>query len=231
MAHTLLREKATQLRLQGYTYGQIKRELGLSKGTLSYWLHKYPLSEKRLKELAIIRNHNRDLAVERFRNTLREKRLARMKETYYSQKSFLIPLSERELLIAGLFLYWGEGTKSRNQLSVSNTDPKVIKFALFWMTQILKIPVSKIKVGLHLYKDMDIEETIKYWSETLNLPKEQFSKPYIKKTNREGLTYKSFGHGTCKLCYSNVPLCEQVAMSIKAISDKYGTESDTFWYN
>ena len=157
MAHVLLREKAIKLRLQGYTYGQIKRELGLSKGTLSYWLHKYPLSEERLKELFKIRDHNRDIAVERYRNTLREKRLTRLKAVYELQKTSLLPLSEKDLLIAGLFLYWGEGAKGRGILSISNTDPKVIKFALFWMTQILNIPTNKIKAGLHLYKDMDID--------------------------------------------------------------------------
>lgn len=231
MAHVLLRERAIQLRLQGYTYSQIKRELGLSKGTLSYWLHKYPLSEERLKELFKIRDHNRDIAVERYRNTLRGKRLKRLKETYELQKEFLLPLSEKELLITGLFLYWGEGGKDRGQVTISNTDPKVIKFALFWMTQSLKIPPSKIKVGLHLYKDMNVDDTVNYWSEMLGLPKEQFSKPYIKKTNREGLTYKGFGHGTCKLCYSNVSLCEKIAMSIKAISDMYGEKTNLFWYN
>lgn len=231
MAHTLLREKAIQLRLQGYTYGQIKRELGLPKGTLSYWLHKYPLGEQSLQKLSKSRAQARDIARERYRNTVRERRLKKLKAVYEIQKNSILPLSEKELLIAGLFLYWGEGAKGRGIVSISNTDPKVAKFAFFWMTQILRVPISKIKVGLHIYKDMDVEETIKFWSKVLNLPKEQFNKPYIKKTNREGLTYKSFGHGTCKIEYYSVSLCEQIAMSIKAVSDMYGAKNDLFWYN
>lgn len=231
MAHTLLREKATQLKLQGFTYGQIKRELGIAKATLSGWLSHYPLTEERLKTVLIERDHNRDIAGERYRNTQREKRLKRLQETYNLQKNNLLPLSEKELFIAGIFLYWGEGGKHKGQLSVSNTNPNVLKFVLFWMTHVLKVPLGKIKANLHLYKDMDVEETINYWARTLNLPKEQFSKPYIKKSNRADLTYKSFGYGTCRLYHCSVLLCEQVAMSIKAISDTYGTKSDIFWYN
>ncbi len=88
-----------------------------------------------------------------------------------------------------------------------------------------------IKINLHLYKDMDIEESIDFWSKTLNIPPSQFRKPYIKKSNREGLTYKSFGYGTCRLYTCSVLLSEKIAMSIKAISDKYGAKSEIFWYN
>lgn len=59
----------------------------------------------------------------------------------------------------------------------------------------------------------------------------QFNKPYIKSSNRSGLTYKSFGHGTCNIGCSRVVVSEKLAMSIKAISEHYGTESDLFWYN
>ena len=230
MAHTLLREQVIQLRLQGYTYNQIKRELGIPKATLSNWLSKMPLSPERLEELEKNRKLGRDLAVEKFRETFRIKRLNRRKEVYSKQKEIL-PLSEKELFIAGLFLYWGEGDKDKLRVGISNTDPRIIKFAFYWMIECLRIPQEKIKVQLHLYKDMNIEDSIKFWSDVLNLPKEQFAKPYVKKSSREGLTYKSFGHGTCKIFVCSVELSEKVAMTIKAISDTYGARDEIFWYN
>ena len=84
---------------------------------------------------------------------------------------------------------------------------------------------------MHLYKDMNVGDAIKFWSKTLIISKEQFYKPYIKKTNREGLTYKNFGHGTCRLVSGSTYLSEKIAMSIKSISDKYGAKSEIFWYN
>jgi len=78
---------------------------------------------------------------------------------------------------------------------------------------------------------MDVEESIDFWSKELGLSRDQFHRPYIKSSSRGNLTYKGFGHGTCKLYYGSVALSEKVAMSVKAISDFYGAKSNLFWYN
>jgi orotate phosphoribosyltransferase-like protein len=49
MAHRELKQRAIELRQKGYSYSQIKAELGLSKSTLSNWLYDMPLSEERIK--------------------------------------------------------------------------------------------------------------------------------------------------------------------------------------
>lgn len=231
MSKILLREQVIKLRLQGQTYGQIRKQLGVSKSTLSDWLSKLPLTDEQLKILSQNKERSLELGREKFRKVFRNKRLNRLKQTLDNQIKELLPLSDKELFLAGVFLYWGEGAKKHGLVSISNTDPRVVKFALYWMTDLLKIPKSKIRINLHLYKDMDIEDSIIFWSTILDIPKNQFRKPYIKKTNREGLTYKSFGHGTCRLYAGGVLLSEKIAMSIKAISDYYGVKSDLFWYN
>lgn len=231
MAHKVLRAEAIKLRLQGYTYGQIKRELNLAKSTLSDWLKNLPLSEEQLFLLLKNRNNSRDVRIERFQQTARNKRLLRLTNIFNEQKKELLPLSERELLVAGLFLYWGEGNKQRGRVAISNTDPKVIQFALYWMDNALKIPKSKMRILLHLYSDMNIEKETNFWSKIIGVPVEQFSKPYIKKTTRQGLSYKSFGHGTCNLICCDSALAEKIAMSIKAIAEYCGAKSEIFWYN
>lgn len=231
MSKILLREQAVKLRIQGNTYGQIRRTLGVSKGTLSSWLRNLYLSSEQILLLNRNKSLAKDLAIEKYRITRTNQRLDRIKKVLKEQEKTLLPLSKRELFFAGLFLYWGEGGKLRGRITISNTDPKLVKFALFWMTEILDIPLDKIRARLHLYKDMNSEEATDFWSECLSLPRVQFGKPYIKKSNREGLTYKSFGHGTCNLHYGSVALSDKIAMSIKSISDKYGVKSDLFWYN
>lgn len=231
MANFLLRKKALELRLQGYTYGQIKRELGLPKSTLSDWLQNLSLTEEQLRLLAKNRLLSRDLGIEKYRLTRQKRKIQRLQDVLKKQQSYLLPLTTRELFLAGVFLYWGEGSKQHGLVSISNSDPKVIKFALYWLTHILRVPKDKLKVFLHLYQDMDIKKEIDFWSKKLIIPKSQFRNPYIKNSTRDGLTYKSFGHGTCNLVVSSVELSEKIAMSIKAISDYYGEKNDIFWYN
>ena len=212
------RLRAIELRLQGKSYSQIKRVLRVGKSTLSLWLRRYPLSEERLREL---RDFN-EQRIERFRNTMRAKREKRCQEVYLREKKDLLPLTGKELFVAGLFLYWGEGGKtSRFGTSLSNTDPRVVKFFLYWLTNILKVPREKVVVRLHLYADMNERIEMDFWSSKLGLPLTQFKKPYIKKTTLRGLTYKTFGHGTCNLIVGGRDLTERVLMGIKVIADKY----------
>lgn len=216
------RQKAIELRMLGKTYSEIKRELGLPKSTLSDWLSRHPLTEGQLKLLGEKIKKNKELAIEKYRNTMHAKREKRLRETYDNQKKLVLPLSRKELETAGLFLYWGEGQKRMNgPIGINNTDPKVVKFSLYWLTKVLMVPKEKIRVYLHLYKDMDIKEKMQYWSKELKIPLNQFSKPYIKKTNKSGLTHKGFGHGTCALIVSDVLLKEKIMMSIEAIADLY----------
>lgn len=212
-------KRALALRQQGKSYTQIKEVLKVSKSTLSIWLREYPLSDQRIREL-------RDWSeqrIEKYRETRKKQKERRLEKICKEQKNDISDLNKRELYLAGLFLYWGEGTKSTSgMLNVSNTDPSVIKFFKYWFMKTLGIPKNKLKVQLHLYNDMDINKEIKFWSNTLNIPCVQFTKPSIKNTQLKNISYKrGFGHGTCNLRVSNTRLTEQVLMALKVLANKY----------
>lgn len=212
------RIRALELRKQEMSYSQIKSELNVSKSTLSLWLRDLPLTHKRIQEL---RGSNEG-RIEKYRATRRKTRDKRYVEVYERELKHLFPLSERERYIAGLFLYWGEGGKTRPfELSLGNTNPQLVKFFLHWAIEHLDIPKSKIKARLQLYADMYIDSEIKYWSKVLGLPVKNFRKPYIKATTLRGLTFKGFGHGTCDLRISHRDSTEKVLMGIKALGEKY----------
>jgi len=219
MAKRKKREKAINLRKKGKSYSQIKDALKISKSTLSYWLKDYPLSEKRLRSL----RDNNIVRIEKCRQTKRKKKEDRLAKFYKKQKKTIFPITKKQLFIAGLFLYWGEGTKrAEARTAISNSDPSVIKFFVFWLEECFCVPRKKLKVYLHLYKDMDINKEIVYWSRILSVPKSQFAKPYIKKTSINRINHKgSFNHGTCNIILDNARLSENVKMGIKVISDYY----------
>lgn len=215
------RAEALILRKQELSYSEIKKRLNVSKSTLSLWLRKYPLSKERIDEL---RGSN-EKRIERYRETRKKTREDRLQKTYVEQKKKVFPLSKRDIFIAGLFLYWGEGSKARlREVFVSNTNPSIINFFIKWMEIVFEVPKSKLKFRMHFYEDMDIKKEIAFWAKTLNVSESQFTKPYIKKTSSLRINEKgSFGHGTCNAGIYDARLAEQVMMAIEAISDKYGT--------
>jgi len=146
-----------------------------------------------------------------------------MAEIYKNQKKIILPITKREFFLAGLLLYWGEGTKSRTDcLSMSNSDPSVIRFFIYWLNKNLSVHKKKMKIYLHLYSNMDIKKESLFWSEKLDIPLHQFGKPYIKKSSSLRINHKGgFGHGTCNLTIGNARLSEKIFMSLKVISDRY----------
>lgn len=225
MTKTIERRRVVSLRKKGYTYSEIKRVIQVSKSSLSLWLKQYPLKPLQLKRIQVIKQK----AIERFRETMKMKRINRQQKHYDEQKKVLFPFSKKELLKAGLFLYWGEGNKaSKNAISISNTDPSVLKFGLYWLVKSMGIEKKDIKIYMHLYSDMNIKSEITFWSRELNIHRGQFIKPYIKNSKRSNLDQKGFGHGTCNIVVHNTILKEKILMGIKSIADYYARKINSF---
>lgn len=219
MARRIDRQKAIELRKEGKSYGEIKLRLGISKSTLSGWLKDLPLTSSQISKLNKNIKSRKTIGIEKTVIVKLNKRKRRLKEVYETEKKNIFPLTKRELYLCGLFLYWGEGTKGlKSGVSISNTDPRVVKFFLFWLLTIVKIPKEKIRARLHIYKDMNINKSTEFWSRELDLPSNQFIKPYIKDSFRSNLDQKGFGYGTCDLYVYDQNLKEKIILGIDAIA-------------
>jgi len=218
MTRYLDRERARVLRAKGKSYSEIRNVLDVGKGTLSEWLKDMPLSERQMREL-------RDLnprRIEKFRETMRRKREVSMFTAYSKAKKDIGSLTKRDHFIAGIHLYWAEGTKSyRGKNEIANTDPAIVKAYFQWLLS-MQVPKGSVRVRLQLYKDMDVSTETKYWSKLLDIPIGQFRKPAIKESRLAGLTRKQgHGHGTCDLIFDNVPMWEYITGALKHIREQY----------
>ncbi len=203
------------MRQKGMSYSQIKEKLGISKSTLSGWLYNMPLSAERIRELQA----DSPIRIEKYRNTMRTKREARLDEVYNKVSKDIGSISKKDLFLAGLFLYWGEGTKAqKGSVNLTNTNPAMLKFFIKWL-ELFDVKRKNLKVKLHLYSDMNIKKSVAFWSKELKIPISQFRKSYIKKTQLKSITYKNgFGKGTCCVMFDNRDLWEYIIMSLKYIS-------------
>ena len=204
---------AIRMRKEGASYSQIRAKIKVSKSSLSLWLRDMPLAEKRLREL---RDFNA-VRVERFSNTMCRKHEDRWAEVRVQATKTIGTLNKRELLVAGIFLYWGEGEKtSVASTSLSNTDPAMILFFTRWL-QTLGVPKNRFRVHMHLYADMNIKTECNIGQKHSAYPS-SFTKPYIKTSNRSNLSYlQRFTHSMGNLTYHNRDVSEYVLMALDYI--------------
>lgn len=216
---TLIKIKlqAITLREQGLSYSAIKTKLGVSKSTLSIWLRDLPLSKEQINNLRA----NSPRRIEKFRSTMQSKRLERQTQVINKAKIEIGQLSKREIIIAGYFLYWGEGGKTNPYTStLANTDPDMVIFYLRWLSE-LGVSRSKIRIRLHLYSDMNVDSEVQFWQRVTGIPLSQFRKPETKLTLSSGITRKGYGHGTCDVIVGDRDFTERILAVIKVLQEKY----------
>lgn len=135
----------------------------------------------------------------------------------------ILPISNKELYIAGLFLYWGEGGKTSPwRITLSNSDPKMIIFFINWARKCLNVRTSDFRLLVHLYSNMDVKKELIYWSKITQIPENQFFKPYIKESNSTTITHHSNNnHGTCNATINNANIARRVLSALEVIKSIY----------
>lgn len=183
MAKSALRLQARELRSKGESVKTIAKKLGISKSSVSLWVRDIILTVKQLENLRQSEIKGAELG--RLRNSLlqKQKRMDLVKSSQEKGKETIGILTNREALMAGLALYWGEGSKKNRRIELCNSDPKMIKFFLQWLNQCFSIQIVDIKcyVGINeAHKDRE-EVVKKYWSNVTGIPLGQFTKTSFKK--------------------------------------------------
>lgn len=183
-------KKIADLYLSGLSASQISDHLKLSCAKIRYSLEKQSIPRRNHSEAS------RMLHVTKF-----GKKQCNIKDNLSSE--------EENLRIAGIMLYWGEGTKSGNSVVFSNSDPDMLKLFLKFLRVICGVEEKRLRVLLHLYSDQ-IETDLKtFWSKITGIPLQQFSKTFIHE--RKKGTYKKISkYGTVSLRYSDKELLKKI---------------------
>ena len=176
-----LRAKARELRQQGMTYDQIQVELGCSKSSISLWVRDLPKPEPRYTEEERLARMNAGLA------SLRASQDQERLETKRIAQESMGELSDRELFIAGVTLYWAEGMKDksysrRESLLFINSDPNVIKVYLSWL-DLLGVAQERLHLRVSIHESANVKEAESFWSGLTGVPRADFMKATLKKHN------------------------------------------------
>lgn len=110
-------------------------------------------------------------------------------------------------------LYWAEGTKGRHLVDFSNSDPDMVKLFLKGLRTIYQVNERRLRIYLYCYKNQNVNTLLNYWSNLLNIPKNQFSKPYVRKDFDERKINRMV-HGLAHVRYSDKKLLMQIKAEI-----------------
>jgi len=192
--YNLLKNKAIKLREKGFSYNLILKKIPVSKSTLSYWLRDVPYVPN--EEV----RHRVKKALLNMAMTRHQQRLMTEKEIKDEANNKFFAITERDLLLFGLGLYLGEGSKMLQRVRIINSDPLVIKFAIIWLEKVFNVPKSHLTLTIHLYPDTNVTKAVNYWSKLTGLKLNQFRKTQIDlRKNKSGKKHRKLPYGTAHL--------------------------------
>ncbi|MER7949041.1 hypothetical protein ABTY59_16795 [Streptomyces sp. NPDC096079] len=184
-----LRDRARELRLQGWTYDRIQAELGCSKSSISLWVRDLPKPERRRT-----REEASEIARRGWESTLRrrEEERSTVKRTAAEEVG---ALSERELFLIGVSLYWAEGTKDkpharRERVVFVNSDSGMVRVFTAWL-DLLGVERERRRYCVMIHETADAGDAERYWGDLVDVDPSSFGKTVVKRhsplTNRKNV--------------------------------------------
>jgi hypothetical protein len=157
----------------------------------------------------------------------RSEAITKLNITKYGKGPFVmkevLSSEEEKLKIAGIMLYWGEGTKNGNTVAFSNSNPKMIVVFLRFLRLICGAQDSRVKALVHIYKDHNEKELVRFWSEVTQIPEKNFYKSF-NHGSKTGTYKKTSKYGTLSLRYSDKKLLQVINLWINESAKRFGNE-------
>jgi len=187
--------KIKSLYIDGYSAKEIADQYKVSLDAVFYFLRKYNIPRRNAAECNFVK--------------------FKKKKPSFKLKYKLFE-KDKILKIAGVMLYWGEGSQWAGEKIVdfANSNPEMIIIFLKFLRKICGINESKLRAYLYCYNNQNIQKTLNYWSKITNIPKNQFTKPYIRKDYQKSKINK-MKNGLIHVRYNDKKLLDLIRFWIK----------------
>jgi transcriptional regulator with XRE-family HTH domain len=160
-------ERARELRAEAWTLDEIAAELGVSKSSVSVWVRDVAFEPR-----------PRSTARRRGPNALQRAKAEEIEQCMAEGRERIADVTDRDLLIAGVALYAGEGAKTDGDLRFANSDPRMILFFVTWLRRFFPVDEARFRIRLYLHEGLDLGAATAFWADLTGIPPSQFTQPY-----------------------------------------------------
>ena len=213
---------AKELRKSGKSMRTIAKELNVSVGSVNKWVKGIILTKDQMIQINPTGHKNWIAASKRYIEMHRQKRQEH-------QKTGRNEALNDPLHLAGCMLYWAEGSKGRNSVSFSNTDPYMIKFFVRFLRSFFGIQNEEITLKINCYTNngISLEEIETFWTHLLELPNSCLRKATVNSLPSSSKAKSKTRHiyGVCRIEVNRTDIVQRIFGAIQ----QYGGFSQEEW--
>ena len=100
---------------------------------------------------------------------------------------------------------------------VWRTRTPYLKVFVTWLREVFEIDESRLRAALYLHEGLDIEQATAFWSDLLDIPTDQFTKPY-RAVPDPSIRSAKHTRGCPSVRYSSSELLRRVMAMIEAVA-------------
>lgn len=153
------------------------------------------------------------------RSSAESNRLRFLSRPLSFEKKLSLNEAEQKLNLLGLTLYWAEGSKrGRSTVDFANSDPLMIKVFLNFLRRIYRVSEERLRALLYCHSNQTVDSLLDYWVKLTNIPKHQFTKPYIRQDFRADKDGR-MPSGLLHIRYNDTRLLAQIKQDIETLTN------------
>jgi transcriptional regulator with XRE-family HTH domain len=220
------RTTARQLRqLEGRSIKEIAALVGVSVSSVSHWVRDIELTDAQVAALVA---RNPALNGQLTGVTIRSAQARAVREACQAEGRALARRRD-PLHAAGCMLYWAEGSKSRNAVQFTNSDPAMVAFFVGFLRTCYQLPDEAFRVACNLFADHVADRTRieQFWLDTLHLPRSCLRKSIVNVYSKHSQRKRRnvLPYGTCRVCVHRTAVVQSIYGSIQ----EYGGFERSGW--
>ncbi|MCX5697501.1 MAG: hypothetical protein NTU54_06005 [Candidatus Omnitrophica bacterium] len=170
---------------KGYTVPDIAKRINISSWALYNFMDRHKIGRRDRSQTSFLLSRNKPRFI--INNTL--------------------TASQEKLKIAGVMLYWAEGTLLHNTVDFTNSNSNMVRLFLKFLREICGISEKRLRVYLYCYSYQKVEDLLNYWHKVTGIPLSQFTKPYIREGNINS-SLRKLPYGLIHVRYNDKQLLE-----------------------
>jgi transcriptional regulator with XRE-family HTH domain len=203
-------------REEGASINEIARRTGEAKSSISRWVRDIELTDEQRESLRIAAYFGHVMGRTMHSQLRREARMLAQEDGRMRAQQ------GDSFFTAGCMLYWAEGSKDRNHVEFTNSDPAMVAFFVRFLKTYWNLRDEHIRITCNLFADhlerqREIEQ---FWIDAAQLSRESLRKStvnvyskYSKKKRQNRLPY-----GTCRVTVARTRVVQAIYGGIQELA-------------
>ena len=213
---TAERDEARRLRRkEGESIKGIARVLGVAVSSVGRWVADIELTPE---QLGALRARNPAFNGQRSGARTRSLRARELRRKAQEEGRIAARHADADHA-AACMLFWAEGSKARNVVQLSNSDPEMVVWFLAFVRRYFGVPDEKVRIQCNLHADdeTEVRRIEDFWLNRLGLSRVNLTKSIVNSVSRSSLGKRRrlLPYGTCRLTICSTPIVQHLYGAIQ----------------